>query len=132
MLLQLRNMVLTTKRKSLDITFMKLTGKNCVLFNPVQEWLFGCFWTFWYLTLSIKFYYTFHYHVLALFRMGFFGASHGWGPHISYNDKTRHSYTLPNEDPKMYKQRDTSLEFCWHQHFFTGYQQNFLHQEIDI
>ena len=25
-----------------------LTGKNCVLLNPVQEWLFGCFWRFSY------------------------------------------------------------------------------------
>ena len=33
---------------------------------------------------------------------------------------------------KMYKSRDTFLEFCWHQHFFTGNQQILLHQEIDI
>ena len=35
--------------------------------------------------------------------MGFFGAAHGWGGafwHISYNDETWHSYTLPKEDPK--------------------------------
>ena len=44
--------------------------------------------------------------------MGFFGAAHGWGggglfgppplnpPHISYNDETWHSYTLPKEDAK--------------------------------
>ena len=42
--------------------------------------------------------------------MGFFGAADGWGgddkkatcpknlPHISYNDETLHSYTLPKED----------------------------------
>ena len=33
---------------------------------------------------------------------------------------------------KMYKSCDTSLEFCWHQHFFTGNQQILLHQEIHI
>ena len=64
--------------------------------------------------------------------MGFFGASHRWRPHISYNDKTWHSYTLPKEDPKMYKSHDTPLGFCWHQHFFTGNQQILLHQEIHI
>ena len=32
--------------------------------------------------------------------MGFFGAAHGWGAHISYNDETWQSYTLPKEDPK--------------------------------
>ena len=47
--------------------------------------------------------------------MGFFGAAHGWGEwggqkgpppqnlsHISHNDETWHSYTLPKEDPKKY------------------------------
>ena len=48
---------------------------------------------------------------LTLFRMGLFGAAHKWGGgakrsplskicHISYNDETWHSYTLPKEDPK--------------------------------
>ena len=49
---------------------------------------------------------------LILFRMGFFGAAHGWGgtkkppspswnlPYLSYNNKTWHSHTLPKEDPK--------------------------------
>ena len=55
--------------------------------------------------------------------MGLFGAVHGWGrmqkgppsqnlSHISYNDVTWYSYTLPTEDPKIYKSRDTALEFC--------------------
>ena len=38
--------------------------------------------------------------------MGFFGAAHGRGAknlsHISYNDETWHSYTLPKESPKKY------------------------------
>ena len=41
--------------------------------------------------------------VLTLFRMGNFGAAPGWGgppedlSHISYNDETWHSYTLPKD-----------------------------------
>ena len=79
---------------------------------------------------------------LTLFRMVFFGAAHGWvgaflppslkPVTLSYNDETWHSYTLPKEDPKIYKSRDTSLEFCWHQHFFTKNQQILLHQDIQI
>ena len=47
--------------------------------------------------------------MLTLFRMGIFRATHGWGQkgpppyylsHISYNDETFHSYTLPKEDLK--------------------------------
>ena len=33
---------------------------------------------------------------------------------------------------KIYELRDTPLEFCWHQHFFTGNQQILLYQEIQI
>ena len=33
---------------------------------------------------------------------------------------------------KIHKSRDTSLEFCWHQHFFTENQQLLLYQEIQI
>ena len=33
---------------------------------------------------------------------------------------------------KLYESRDTPLEFCWHQHFFTGNQQILLYQEIQI
>ena len=33
---------------------------------------------------------------------------------------------------KIYKSRDTALEFWWHQHFFTGNQQILLYQEIQI
>ena len=32
---------------------------------------------------------------------------------------------------KIYDLRDTSLDFCWYQHFFTGNQQILLHQDID-
>ena len=56
---------------------------------------------------------------LTLFRMGFFGAAHGWSSppppkknlsHISYNDETWHSYTsytLPKNDPK-------NIWITWH------------------
>ena len=38
----------------------------------------------------------------------------------------------PRKTQKIYKSRDTSLEFCWHQHFFTRNQQILLHQEIRV
>ena len=56
--------------------------------------------------------------ILTLFRMGIFGAAHGWGGgeqkghsslksvtmiksvNLSYNDETWHSYILTQEDPK--------------------------------
>ena len=55
-----------------------------------------------------------NFYLLTLFRMGSFGAAHGWRgeggvkkaplpknlSHISYNDETWHSYTLLKEDPK--------------------------------
>ena len=61
--------------------------------------------------------------------MGIFVAANGkrgvkTGPppknlsHISYNDETWHCYTLPKEDLKIYKSRDTHLLI-----FFTGNQQ---------
>ena len=46
----------------------------------------------------------------------------------SYNDETWYSYILPKEGPNM--SHVTHLEFCWHQHFFTGYYQILLYQEI--
>ena len=33
---------------------------------------------------------------------------------------------------KIYKSRDTPLEFCWDQHFFTGNQQILVHQKIQL
>ena len=38
--------------------------------------------------------------------MGLFGAPHWWS-HISYNDETWQSCTLPKEDPKKYKNHMT-------------------------
>ena len=42
------------------------------------------------------------------------------------------SYTLPEEDPKNIWITWHTLEFCWHQHFFTRNQQILLYQEILI
>ena len=41
--------------------FTKLKGKT-VLLSSVQEWLLGCFWSFYMFTQPIKFY-AFYYHV---------------------------------------------------------------------
>ena len=44
--------------------------------------------------------------LLTLFRLGLFGAAHGWGlkkgplPKICHTYPTVHSYNLPKEDPK--------------------------------
>ena len=63
---------------------------------------------------------------LTLFRMGFFGAAHGWegGLFAPPLPKIRHTYptmiklgtVIPylTKIQKMYKSRDTFLEFCWH------------------
>ena len=79
--------------------------------------------------------------ILTLFRMGFFGAAHGlgrafWPPlckiHHTYPTMMKLGTVIPylRKIQKMYKSHDTSLEFCWHQHFFTRNQQILLHQEI--
>ena len=83
---------------------------------------------------------------LTLFRMGAFGTAHGWGrgglPKRSLHPKTCHTYptmmkfnTVIPYLKKIKKKiwiRDTPLDFCWHQHFFTGNLQIFLYQEIQI
>ena len=76
--------------------------------------------------------------------MGFFGAAHGWGgvakrPPVP---KICHTYPTmiklgtvipyPRKIQKIYKSRDTPLQFCWHQHFFTGNQHILIYQEIQI
>ena len=55
-----------TAKFELAFVLTTLTGKNCVLFRLVQEWLVGCFDPFHMFTQSIKLYYTFHYHVLRV------------------------------------------------------------------
>ena len=80
--------------------------------------------------------------MLTLFRMGFFGATHEWegGAKRPPLPKIRHTYpamiklgtVIPylRKTQKLYKSRDTLLEFCWHQHFSTGDQQILLYQEM--
>ena len=85
-------------------------------------------------------FYSGNWTLLTLLRLGLFGAAHIWGggkkaplPYVSYNHKTRHSYTLPKEDPKIYKSCYTLLEFCYHhQLFLSGNPQIFLYPEIQI
>ena len=38
----------------------------------------------------------------------------------------------PKKIQKIYESRDTPLDFCLHQYFFTGNQQILLYQEIQI
>ena len=45
--------------------------------------------------------------------------------HTYYKTMKLSSYTLPEEVLKKYKSLQTSLDFYWHQHFFTGNQQFF-------
>ena len=66
---------------------------------------------------------------LTLFRMGFFGAAHGWGgePKSPPPSKICHTYPtmikLGTDIPylkkfqKLYESPDTPFAFCWHQHF---------------
>ena len=82
--------------------------------------------------------------ILTLFRMGFFGAARRWGGGVFLDPLPKIHHTYPTmmqlgtvipylrKIQNMYKSRDTSLEFCWHKHFFTGNQQILLHQEIHI
>ena len=76
--------------------------------------------------------------LLTLFRVGLF-----WSPpppqnlpHISCNNETWHSCTLPKEHPNIqniYESCDTPLEFCWHQYFFHSKLANFaISRNTDI
>ena len=83
---------------------------------------------------------------LILFRMGFFGAAHGWGgggsakrfplPKIChiYPTMIKLDTVIPylKKIQKMFESRDTLLEFCWQQHFFTRNQQIWLYQKIQL
>ena len=63
--------------------------------------------------------------VLTLFRISFFGAAQRWGRGGTKRPPLPKTW-------KLYESCDTPLEFCWHQHFFTGNRQILLHQEIQI
>ena len=74
--------------------------------------------------------------------MSIFGDAHGWGtkkvpfPKICrrYPTMMKIGTIIPylNKIQEIYESRDTSPEFCKHQHFFTGNQQILIYQEIKI
>ena len=74
--------------------------------------------------------------------MGFFGAADGSGGGRGELSKICHTYPTImklgtaildlRKIQKICKSRDIPLEFCWHQHFFTGNQQILLYQEMQI
>ena len=70
--------------------------------------------------------------ILTLFRISLFGASHRWreGNHISYNDELSTIIPYLKKIQKIYESCYTYLEFYWYQHFFSGYQQILLYQEM--
>ena len=92
--------------------------------------------------------YTFlgiYLHLLTLFRMDFLGlltdgkGSGQKGPsslksvaHILQWWNLAQLYITYGRSKKIYKSYDTPLDFCWHQHFFTGNQKIFLYQETQI
>ena len=96
----------------LNGSIWKVIMKLLRRFNPIQDGLFqGCSQMRWggaFWPLLPKFHHTYP----AMMKLGTV---------IPYLRKIQ----------KMYKSRETSLEFCWHQHFFTGNQQILLHQKID-
>ena len=63
-------------------------------------------------------------YALTLFRMGFYGAAHGWGGGAFWPTLSKIRQTYPTmmklgtvipcqrKIQKMYKSRETSLEFC--------------------
>ena len=78
--------------------------------------------------------------------MDFIRVAHGWegGREAFWPPLSKICHTYPTmmklgtvipylrKTQKMYKSRDTSLDFCWNQHFFTTNQQILLHQEIQV
>ena len=74
--------------------------------------------------------------------MGFFGDAHGWGTKKAPLPKICHIYpvmiklgtVIPylKKIQRIYKSRDTPLEFCRHQNLFTGNLLILLYQEIQI
>ena len=53
-------------------------------------------------------------------------------PALKSVTQTWHSYTLFKKIQKIYESRDTSPDFCSHEHIFTGDQQILLYQKIQI
>ena len=68
-------------------------------------------------------------NILALCRMGFFRAGHGF---VGEEAKRLLLYLTPKKIQNLFESRDTPLDLCWHQNIFTGNQQILLYQEIQI
>ena len=79
--------------------------------------------------------------LLTLLRMGLFEVAHGWGeikkaplPKIcpSYSTMIKLGTVIPylKKIQKIYKSLEKPLEFCLHQHFFTGNRLLLLCQKI--
>ena len=76
--------------------------------------------------------------------MDLFGAAHGWSGEAKRPPLPKICHTYPKmmkfgtvvpylkKIQKLYESRDTPLEFCRHQNFFTGNQQILLYEEIQI
>ena len=76
--------------------------------------------------------------------MDLFGAAHGWCGEAKRPPLPKICHTYPKmmkfgtvvpylkKIQKLYESRDTPLEFCWHQNFFTGNQQILRYEEIQI
>ena len=60
--------------------------------------------------------------------MGFFGAAHTYPTMM----KLGTIVPYPKKIQKIYESRDTTFEFCCHQHFIAGNQQIFLYQKISL
>ena len=73
---------------------------------------------------EVKTYFILQLEVLTLFRVGLFGTAHEWGRH-TYPTMMKLGTVIPSlkKSKKIYKSRDTVLEFCGNQHFFTKNQQ---------
>ena len=125
--------------------FIYIWGIFLIFYTPISQngqtrsnnWLENCQGIVW-VCLTILWDWR-----LTLFRMGFFGAAHGWGgtkraslPKIchTYPTTIKLGTAIPyrKKIQKLYESHDRPLEFCWCQHFFTGNHQILLYQEIQI
>ena len=71
--------------------------------------------------------------------MDLFGAAHEWNCPLT---KIKYAYLTmmklgtailyPKKIQEIFKSRDTPLEFCLYQYFFTGNQQLLLYQEMHL
>ena len=90
----------------------------------------------WYIYL------VFLFPTLTLFRVGLFEAAHGYGgfKKATLAKFVTHPATMKltrvvlyvEETQDMCKSFDTTLDFCWNQHFFTRRQHLLLYQEMQV